>query len=268
MALVASNRQQLQRVAAGSGLLTVADMLARPEVRELVRTASREIAQSVRSTAQQVAQSTRRARKRSKSKASSTKQDNTRGALTVGPSYPIVKTSRRSLPIYGTALTGINTDATGNAGNGTRLAAGSTSSTGTWSLGDYAPRLGAMAGLYRHFKLLSLRVTFVPTVADTIGGVLVLAIDASSVGTVPAFTSLVGNEVTTLMSIRKGGSIEWKPYSAKDKEEKFTSVTAAGNIADASYGTLYWASSGCPASTNIGWLRMEYSVIFDEEVNN
>lgn len=140
-----------------------------------------------------------------------------------------------------------------------------------WTLSTFSTRLGQLRSMYRHFRLLKLKVTWVPTQPNTAGGCVALAFDADT--NVPAVTDpglVYQREVATLAHICTATEINWRAFSAKDREERYCTVLNRTNATrpneELSYGTLLVAGTNTlAANTAVGMLKLDFSIAFDEE---
>lgn len=138
---------------------------------------------------------------------------------------------------------------------------------GTPILSNFA-RLAAIKNLYRHFRILRLRFTFVPNQADTTSGNFMLRVEAD-----PTATTVAGNadryinaETHIFSHIQKGASATWLPREQKEKAERY--VTDTGNalsrpMEDMSFGVVQiYAPNSQSSGVSIGFLKWDVEVEF------
>lgn len=184
-----------------------------------------------------------------------------------GPARSFKKSEKNAVVVTGSYIDTINNTGTGACGANWMLSLDTTPNYG-WSNLSAVAKLNSFKAMYRHWRLLELVVTFVPAVADTVGGSLAIAFDADpAVNAATSLNAVYIKEIASLGHIRSEQSIRWKPFSAKDREEKFTTTQTARPIEELSFGQVLLSSSNSLATgNNLGYLKFDYKVAFDEEV--
>lgn len=189
-----------------------------------------------------------------------------------GPMRPLTRSEKNSITIKGTNIISLLNSGIAGALNGImQLSLGAASQTSGWStLATSSNKLIQFRGMYRHFRLLNLRVSFEPSVTDSTAGVFAMAFDAETIPESNAgntINAIYQKEIASVAHIRSPSSITWKPYSAKDREERFTTNQPSRTADELSYGALLFLSeNSAPASSAIGYLKVDYTIAFDEEV--
>lgn len=244
-------------IAAGQQLATITPQI----IQSIARQAAREM-------------SRHREHKRSKPKRKQSARNAPDAAnqQSVGPARNIYRTEKKALTVRGSnILTLTNDTSAGVSAFSVRLALDSTDMV---NLAYLNTRLSNMRGMYRHWRLLSLKVSFVPVVADTHSGVMGWGFDADPYAALPTTISQVYNkEISVVGHIRSPTSITWKPYSARDREERYCQMASAGTPVNVrpwdscSFGTLMgYTTNSLALASQVGYIKYDYVISFDEEI--
>lgn len=228
---------------------------------------AREVAKAV--TPMVVEQVTKRYQASSKKKKA--KRSVQKAKAAEGPARALVKNNERKPFTYnGTLVVSVTNSATSGL-TSSFFGLALDSQDNVWNLATYSDRLTKLRDMYRHWRLRRLRVQYVPLMSDTAGGSVAIGIDADpSVAAETNVGTVYQREIATLAHIRSETSLEWKPISQKDREERYTVVKNRTNSTRAneelSYGTvLITSSNNQGANVTIGYLKVDFSIDFDEE---
>jgi hypothetical protein len=150
-----------------------------------------------------------------------------------------------------------------------------TSATGVsyTQLGSFIPRLNVsgtnMGGCYGRYRILRLKVTFIPVVASTSTGYVAVGVDpdgtTTPAGAIPNnASSAIIHRVSFQGDIKSRHSLNWRPVSAEDRRFRYCdpTLTSAANQ-DLSFGALQVYSSNDKASAaEIGQFMIEPTILF------
>lgn len=264
MALV-SRRDR--RLALGAGAMALG-AAANQQLATITPRAIQQVARAVAQQLQQRPSQPKRQHKREK-KANSGGS----GGVISGPSRNITKNEKRAVTFSGSNVLAMTNGASVGVSNAVvRLALDT--SDGWTSLSQLNGKLTNLRTMYRHWRLIGIKFSFIPSVTDATGGCVVMGFDADPYAGLPTTVSEVYNKEVAVMShIRHDSHIQWKPFSARDREERYCMLFSAGTPTNlrpfdsTSFGTLaFYSSNTLAASTMIGYLKYDYVIAFDEEI--
>lgn len=218
---------------------------------------------------------TKRPKAQSKPKKQHTREKTSAGKLSGGGNLPgplrtISRAEKRAYVTNASFIMGLSNGATaGTCTASWRLALNSSDATWAWT--NYSTKLTQLATMYRHYRLVKAVYTFIPTLPDTNGGVVAMAFDAdTNIGAPSTLGEVYNREISVMTAVRGQGTMTWKPFSSKDKDERACQIINTTNNtrnSDAvSYGTvILYSTNSAAATANIGYLKVDLTIAFDEE---
>lgn len=161
-----------------------------------------------------------------------------------------------------------------NSGNtGTGILAGAISLainsalSGAVTLGSmFGTNLTNWATMYRQFRILRMRVTFVTGCPNTISGTYGAGIDADpQAGSAANYQSVVRHTPHFITPVFANAGFTWTPTSQRDKEDKFTLLGGRTDESEQSFGVLqsYSANSGTTGQV-LGVIQIEATFRFSD----
>lgn len=277
MALAQRRNSAAQRagaIIAASGGAAVGNMLLSREARAVARAAVDEVMSRAR-TARRTGPPRGKPRKKKEPQG----EDSVRNAgssslATFNPHRPIIKSEKKALRTSGSFLVNLPQNADG--GNTWLMRLSLVTDGSATFMGYYAPKLVTFAGMYRHWRLRALRVEWVPNCADSVGGSFAMGFDADpACDPTTDFNKIYCQEISTVANIRQTAAVTWKPYSAKDREERYCQRTAnasGGQVRqfdEVCFGTLtsrFWSTLA--TGGQMGVVKVDYVIDFDEECSS
>jgi len=144
--------------------------------------------------------------------------------------------------------------------------ASGTSSTGfAFNLANLGPRVSTISALFTRFRIIALRIRFVPTVGSTTAGLLTLGV-VDDTDTVATGTTISPEQcrISSENSIWRNVTLYWEPI---DKEKWY--YTSNSTVSDTTPdprlttpATLVMATGGgAPVSTLVGNIYVDYEIV-------
>lgn len=258
MAMINGRRVQQQQLAmAGAG--AIADTLVAN--RQLVASIARRVGDYMRSNP-----GSKTAPKRKKAnKAGNGKSPSNGGAASMKISRSLGAGGTGKLRVVDRYMEGQTNNPANQVANYYLVSlAGATGSSGTPLLAAFT-KLNAFKNLYRHYRVLYFKVTWVPCLSDNASGGTVFwrwdsTPDNYANNTTP--TQYLAAQDHLITPVTKGASYTWRPKEQKEREEKYT--VAGTKDADELHCAVnqYYIPNTQPISTLVGYFAFEAEVEF------
>lgn len=161
------------------------------------------------------------------------------------------------------------TNASGAVGYLARMALGDPASIP--NLSTNSTRMANLATMYRKWNLLKLKVSWVPSVADSAAGMCCIGIDGDTMrGAVAGIADCSRFGIAALTGVRTGTTVSWKPKTHVDRESKRCQTAVQGTVDrtndELGYGTINVYIDGAAASTLQGYLLIEGDAAFFDPI--
>jgi hypothetical protein len=273
-------------LAAGGALTALATQLAREAVRSLAREGSfgrKAVGRAIQSSADKWSSQQKRGQGQPDSKVKTPAQPAKPIVITMPKRVrnKVARRNRTSSPTAGlgsgvpsspfVSLTGIVTSSntgTGAVSGGISLSINSTTNGLAQTLGTvFGTNLTNWATMYRQFRIVKLRVTFITGCPNTVSGTYGMGIDADPLAaTGNSYQSVVRHTPHAITPVFANASFVWTPTSHRDTEDKFTlCVSSRTDESEQSFGVLQTYSSNSAASgVTLGVLQIEGTFKFSD----
>lgn len=127
-------------------------------------------------------------------------------------------------------------------------------------------KLTNFRGMYRHWGLRRMKITWVPNLSDSATGNVCVAVDSdpTNFANTSVITFYLNKDTHLFQHVIGGASTVWTPREAKEREERYTTDPTSGHdIDELSYGIVQiFIPNNQTISTSVGHLIFEVDVVF------